>query len=102
MGGRRVQCLLKQGTDTTHEIQLQIKGSFEDDPEWSEIIKARIQKRKKEKKNQTQNKTHLVDSDIKQSRRLNTLLKKKKKKGMGLISRSHRYKKESKKTLERF
>lgn len=35
---------------------------------------------RKEKKNNkpNQNKTHLVDSDIKQSRRLNTLLKKKK------------------------
>lgn len=52
-GSRRVQCLLKQGTDTTHEIQLQIKGCFEDDPEWSEIIKARIQKRKKKTTNQT-------------------------------------------------
>lgn len=52
---------------------------------------------RKEKKNQT--KTYLVDSDIKQSRRLNTLLKKK---GMELISWGHKYKKESKKTLERF
>lgn len=55
-GSRRVQCLLKQGTDTTHEIQLQIKGCFEDDPEWSEIIKARIQKRKKKTTNQTKTK----------------------------------------------
>lgn len=49
-GGRRALHLLKQGTDTTHAVQLQIKGCFESDPEWSEIIKARIQKRKKEKK----------------------------------------------------
>lgn len=53
--------------------------------------------RKEKKKKQT--KTYLVDSDIKQSRRLNTLLKKK---GMELISWGHKYKKESNKTLERF
>lgn len=40
--------------------------------------------KEKRKKNQTQNKTHLVDSDIKQSRRLNTLLKQKKKKKDGI------------------
>lgn len=57
-------------------MQLQIKGCFEDDPERSEIIKARIQKRKTKQK-----KTHLVDSDIKQGKRLNTLLKQ----GMELI-----------------
>lgn len=49
-------CLLKPGTETTHGTQLQIKGFFEDDLEWPEIIKARIQKRKKKK--------HLVDSNI--------------------------------------
>lgn len=59
-------------------------------------------KKKTNQKHQTQTKTYLVDSDIKQSRRLNTLLKKKKKRGMELISRGHKYKKESKKTLERF
>lgn len=66
-------CLLKPWTESTHGTQLQIKGFFEDDLEWPEIIKARIQKRKKKK--------HLVDSNV-ETKQKN---KKKKKKEKGLI-----------------